>query len=125
MDFLQSFVFERNQFLNQKPINVIDCIKAVDGEVRVPRVDSLKRHILKRFQKVNSFESSILKNLSEKVSILYPNIIYLSIIFPNNVILSTIDIWFVYQDTYFVSCSLPLLPSIWFVFLGMLYACVY
>jgi hypothetical protein len=24
--------------LNQKPINVIDCIKAVDGEVRVPRV---------------------------------------------------------------------------------------
>jgi hypothetical protein len=55
-------------------MNVIDCIKAVDGEVRVPRVDSLKRHILKRFQKVNSFESSILKNLSEKVSILYPNI---------------------------------------------------
>jgi hypothetical protein len=31
-------LFERNQFLNQKPINVIDCIKAVDGEVRVPRV---------------------------------------------------------------------------------------
>ena len=55
--------------MNQKPINVIDCIKAVDGEVRVPRVDSLKR-----FQKVNSFESSILKDLSEKVSILYPNI---------------------------------------------------
>jgi hypothetical protein len=48
-------LFERNQFLNQKPINVIDCIKAVDGEVRVPRVDSLKRHVLKRFQKVNSF----------------------------------------------------------------------
>jgi hypothetical protein len=43
-------------------------------EVRVPRVDSLKRHVLKRFQKVNSFESSILKDLSEKVSILYPNI---------------------------------------------------
>jgi hypothetical protein len=60
--------------LNQKPINVIDCIKAVDGEVHVPRVDSLKRHVLKRFQKVNSFESSILKDLSEKVSILYPNI---------------------------------------------------
>ena len=59
-------LFERNQFLNQKPINVIDCIKAVDGEVRVPRVDSLKRHVLKRFQKVNSFESSILKDLSEK-----------------------------------------------------------
>lgn len=35
---------------------------------------SLKRHVLKRFQKVNSFESSILKDLSEKVSILYPNI---------------------------------------------------
>ena len=67
-------LFERNQFLNQKPINVIDCIKAVDGEVRVPRVDSLKRHVLKRFQKVNSFESIILKVLSEKVSILYPNI---------------------------------------------------
>lgn len=70
-------LFERNQFLNQKPINVIDCIKAVDGEVRVrvrvPRVDSLKRHVLKRFQKVNSPESSILKDLSEKVSILYPN----------------------------------------------------
>ena len=42
-------LFERNQFLNQKPINIIDCIKAVDGEVRVPRVDSLKRHVLKRF----------------------------------------------------------------------------
>jgi hypothetical protein len=41
-------LFERNQFLNQKPINVIDCITAVDGEVRVPRVDSLKRHVLKR-----------------------------------------------------------------------------
>jgi uncharacterized membrane protein len=24
-------LFERNQFLNQKPINVIDCIKAVNG----------------------------------------------------------------------------------------------
>jgi hypothetical protein len=59
--------------LNQKPINVIDCIKAVDGELRVPRVDSLKRHVLKRFQKVNAFESSILKDLSEKDSILYPN----------------------------------------------------
>jgi hypothetical protein len=59
--------------LNQKPINVIDCIKAVEGELRVPRVDSLKRHVLKRFQKVNAFESSILKDLSEKVSILYPN----------------------------------------------------
>jgi hypothetical protein len=47
-------------------IKVIDCIKAVDGEVRVPGVDSLKRHVLKRFQKVNSFESSILKDLSEK-----------------------------------------------------------
>ena len=58
-------LFERNQFLNQKPINVIDCIKAVDGEVRVPRVDSLKRHVLKRFQKVNSFESIILKDLSK------------------------------------------------------------
>ena len=45
-------------FVNQKPINVINCIKAVDGEVRVPRVDSLKRHVLKRFQKVNSFKSS-------------------------------------------------------------------
>jgi hypothetical protein len=33
----------------------------------------LKRHVLKRFQKVNAFESSILKDLSEKVSILYPN----------------------------------------------------
>jgi hypothetical protein len=55
-------------------IRVIENVKAVDGEVRVPRVDSLKRHILKRFQKVNSFESSILKDLSEKVSILYPNI---------------------------------------------------
>jgi hypothetical protein len=32
-------IFERNQFLNQKPINVIDCVKAVDGEVCVPRVD--------------------------------------------------------------------------------------
>ena len=60
--------------MNQKPINVIDCVKAVDGEVCVPRVDSLKRHVLKRFQKVNSCESSILKDLSEKVSILYPNI---------------------------------------------------
>ena len=30
--------------------------------------------LLKRFQKVNSLESSILKDLSEKVSILYPNI---------------------------------------------------
>ena len=60
-------------FVNQKPINVIDCIKAVDGEVRVPRVDSLKRHVLKWFQKVNSSESSILKDLSENVSILYPN----------------------------------------------------
>jgi hypothetical protein len=30
--------------------------------------------LLKRFQKVNSFESIILKDLSEKVAILYPNI---------------------------------------------------
>ena len=67
-------LFERNQFLNQKPINVIYCIKAVDGEVRVPGVEFLKRHALKRFQKVNSFESIILKDLSEKVAILYPNI---------------------------------------------------
>jgi hypothetical protein len=45
-----SLSLKNNQFLNQKPINVKDCIKAVDGEVRVPRVDSLKRHVLKRFQ---------------------------------------------------------------------------
>ena len=56
-------LFERNQFLSQKPINVIDCIKVVDGEVRVPRVDSLKRHVLERFQKANSSEFSILKDI--------------------------------------------------------------
>jgi hypothetical protein len=59
--------------LNHNPINVIYSIKAVICEVRVPRVDSLKRHVLKQFQNVNSSESSILKDLSEKVSILYPN----------------------------------------------------
>jgi hypothetical protein len=59
--------------LNHNPINVIYRFKAVVGEVRVPRVDSLKRHVLKQFQNVNSSESSILKDLSEKVSIFYPN----------------------------------------------------
>ncbi|VDH89643.1 Hypothetical predicted protein [Mytilus galloprovincialis] len=66
---LLSAIFERNEFLNLSPNNIITALEIIWPDIHVPRVDSLKRHMLKVVSRCD--KSSDL--LNQKVSLLYTN----------------------------------------------------
>ncbi|CAG2249561.1 unnamed protein product [Mytilus edulis] len=66
---LLSAIFERNELLNLSPSNIITALEIIWPDIHVPRVDSLKRHMLKVVSRCD--KSSDL--LNQKVSLLYTN----------------------------------------------------
>ncbi|CAC5387755.1 unnamed protein product [Mytilus coruscus] len=66
---LLSAIFKRNEWLNLSPSIVITALEIICPDIHVPRVDSLKRHMLKVVSRCE--QSSEL--LNQKVSLLYTN----------------------------------------------------
>ncbi|VDI77849.1 Hypothetical predicted protein [Mytilus galloprovincialis] len=66
---LLSAIFERNEFLNLSPNNIITALEIIWPDIHVPRVDSLKQHMLKVVSRCD--KSSDL--LNQKRSLLYTN----------------------------------------------------